>query len=216
MKNIPPILRDLPEEWIGPRIVLRPRGPGDAEAIWEAVEESREQARQWLPWVDQTISIEDCVASGRRGLANWITREDLGVCLYDRETGRYLGGSGLHRINWEIPAFEIGYWLRTSAQGYGYVTEAVQILAGFVFDNFDAQRVFIRCDSLNTRSAAVPRRLGFIQEATLRNECRDNDGELRDTLVFALTADDYKRVKPLWTKAAAYKASPPQSLEEGS
>jgi len=113
------------------------------------------------------------------GAAQWLTREALMVGIWDRATGRYLGGSGLHRIDWAVPAFEIGYWLRTSAWGQGYVSETVRVLCRFAFETLHANRVEIRCDGGNERSLAVPRRLGFAQEATLRNETRDSSDNLR-------------------------------------
>ena len=187
----PPILRDLPDELVGERILIRPLRPGDGAAIFEAVDESREQIGPWLPWVEKTRSVEDQEQAARRGAARWLLREDLMVGLWDRETGRYLGGSGLHRMDWTVPSFEIGYWLRVSAWGQGYITEAVQVLCRFAFETLDANRVEIRCDAKNTRSSAVPKRLGFVQEALLRNDVRDGAGNLRDTRVYALTPDDY-------------------------
>ena len=61
------------------------------------------------------------------------------------------------------------------------------------FETLGANRVEIRCDALNARSAAVPRRLGFVHEATLRNDTRDHTGKLRDTFIFGMTPDDYAR-----------------------
>jgi len=81
--------------------------------------------------------------------------------------------------------------LRNQAEGRGLVTEAKALIAAFAFDGLHAQRVLIRCDARNLRSAAVPRRLGFMHEATLRNECRRCDGTLRDTFEFGMTPDDY-------------------------
>jgi RimJ/RimL family protein N-acetyltransferase len=85
---------------------------------------------------------------------------------------------------------EIGYWLRTDATGAGYATEAVKLLVRLAFDLLQAERIEIRCDARNARSAAVPRRLGFVHEATLRCARRNPENELGDTLVFALTRTD--------------------------
>ena len=189
--NTPPILRDLPDELIGERILIRPLRPGDGAAIFEAVDESRELIGPWLPWVEKTQSIADSEEYARRGAALWLTREDLAVGIWDRATDRFLGGSGIPRMDWAVPSFEIGYWLRTSAWGQGYITEAVQVLCRFAFETLGANRVEILCDAKNTRSAAVPKRLGFVQEAHLRNDVRGGAGDLRGTLVFALTPDDY-------------------------
>ncbi len=193
-----PILRDLPDRLHGKRVLIRPLRPGDGAAIYEAVNESREQIGPWLPWVDKTQSAEDSEAAARRGAARWQTREDLMVGIWNKATGRYLGGSGLHRIDWAVPAFEIGYWLRTSAWGQGYVTETVQVLCQFAFETLGANRVEIRLDPRNTRSRAIPERLGFVWEATLRSHVCDGAGELRDTLIFALTPDDYAQAKAQW------------------
>ena len=195
MEKIPPILRHVPEELMGERVIVRPWRTCDAQDVWEAIEESREQIREWLPWVDATKRVEDCMETSRRAMARWITRDDLGLLVRERSTGRYLGGSGLHRIDWEVPSFEIGYWLRTSAQGQGYMTEAVALIMRMAFDSLGAKRVCIHCSSGNERSAAVARRLGFIHEGTLRNHARETDGELRDTLIFALTPEDYAGVE---------------------
>ena len=98
--------------------------------------------------------------------------------MWERASGTYVGGSGLHRIDWSVPNVEIGYWIRTRFEGRGFVTEAAALLAAFAFDTLQAQRVRIRCDAANARSAAVPRRLGFVHEATLRNEARHERREL--------------------------------------
>ena len=188
-----PILIDLPDVLHGPRLLVRPYRAGDGAALWEAVEESREHIRPWLPWGPMHQSPADSEASVRRWQAKWLTREDLAVGLWDKATGRFLGGSGLHRINWDIPSFEIGYWLRQTAEGHGYMTEAGRLLCSLAFKTLGAQRVIIRCEAGNARSAAVAQRLGFVQEGILRNESRDTSGDVRDMALFAMTPGDYDR-----------------------
>ncbi len=195
--EIAPILRDLPTEIHGARVLIRPPLPGDGAAIWEATEESREQLKPWMPWVAETKTPADSERYARQAHARWITREDLPLTIWERTTGRYLGGTGFHRIRWDVRAFEIGYWLRTSAVGHGYMTESVRLLCRFAFETLSANRLEIRCDVHNQRSAAVPRRLGFIHEARLRNDGHGADGSVRDTFVFAMIPADYARcLKP--------------------
>ena len=191
--NFQQLAHTLPEELIGERIVLRPYRPGDGAALWEAIESSRKYLRLWLPWVDKTQTPEDAEESARRMAARWLLREDLPVGIWQKGTNQLLGGSGLHRIDWTIPKFEIGYWLRKSAEGQGFMTEAVRLLCRMVFDDLRANRVEIRCDTRNIRSAAIPRRLGFLHEATLRHNSRDNSGELYDTYIFSLLPAEFKR-----------------------
>lgn len=189
-----PVLIPVPEQLDGPRVRVRPYRPDDWQALWEAVDESREHLLPWMPWPGKYMSPDDARVSVARMQANWLLHEDLPVGVFDLASGRLLGGSGLHRIDWHIRAFEIGYWLRRSAEGHGYMTEAVQLLTCMAFDTLAANRVEIRMDTRNTRSEQVPKRLGFVLEGTLRNNIPGIDGRPRDTHIYALTPDDYRRL----------------------
>jgi ribosomal-protein-serine acetyltransferase len=189
-EQIIPVLLPLFEELQGERVLVRPYADSDAAALQEAVAESREHLRLWLPFADEHQTVDESRAFIRRVTAKWLVREDMAVGLFDAETGRYVGGSGLHPRGWDLRFFEIGYWVRRSAEGRGYVAEAVRLLTDYAFASLAANRIMIRCDVRNLRSAAVARRLGFVQEALLRNDSFGLDGTLRSTLVFALTPDD--------------------------
>ncbi len=129
-------------------------------------------------------------------MAQWLLRESLEMSIWEATTGRYLGGIGLHVHNWDTGYFEIGYWIRASAEGHGYVTEAVRLLANYVFDTLKANRLEIRCDELNARSAAIPQRLGFVREGCLRNNVIASDGRLRTMLVFSLIPGEWHDERP--------------------
>ena len=102
-------------------------------------------------------------------------------------------------------AREIGYWIRADAEGHGYVTEAVAALTRVGFELDDVEWVEIRCDPANERSAAVPRRLGYRHEATLRG--RLAYPETRDAMIFALFADEYPRSPAASAALEAYDAA---------
>jgi ribosomal-protein-serine acetyltransferase len=186
-----PIRRELVplfDELRGERVIVRPHRISDFDELWEAIQESRDELRPWLPFADE--SEDDLRAWLTRVEANWLMRETLGCAIIDRETGRIAGNLGLMVRDWEIGYFEIGYWLRTSAAGKGFMTEAVRLITDFAFDHLWANRVEIRCDARNERSAAVPRRLGFTQEGHLRWNGTFVDDTVRDTLIFALIGTD--------------------------
>ena len=84
--------------------------------------------------------------------------------------------------------FEIGYWVRKSAQGQGYVSEVVAALARMAFEELQARRVEIRMDVNNARSRVVAERCGFELEGILRRDALTVDGEPRDTCVYARIA----------------------------
>lgn len=181
------------EELRGERVLLRPYYEGDAEALFEAMIESRDHLRPWMPFADEHQTIDESRNWIIQQMAHWLLRDDLVLSIWELSTGRYLGGTGLYPHNWEIGYFEIGYWLRASAQGHGYITEAMQLLTNYALDSLKANRLEIRCDELNVRSAAIPKRLGYVLEGRLRNHLPTSDGKLRNTLVFSLIpADQHK------------------------
>lgn len=188
-----PILRQFPDRFSTERLDIRSPLPGDGSRLRTAVLESQPRLKEWMPWAVEVASEEEYEALVRRARLRFLAREDLWLILLLKGTDTIVGGSGLHRVDWSVPKFEIGYWVRTQYARQGYVTEAVQSIAEFAFDVLDAKRVEIRCDALNHRSALVPGRLGFQHEATLRSFSRHHlTNELRDTLVFTRLAPDPK------------------------
>ncbi len=179
-KKRPPV----PEQFETERLIIRMPQAGDGKVINDAIRESLEDLRLWMPWARVVPSVAESETFAREAALRFRNREDLPLHLFRKSDGLYLGGSGLHNIAWDVPRFEIGYWLRSSAVGQGYVTEAVDGIAAMAFTKLDAVRLEIRCDARNQRSAAVALRAGFTLEARLQKESRGPDGNLRDTLIF--------------------------------
>lgn len=187
-----PVLLDVPERLDGPRtLLLMPRAGAGAEMAL-VVTQSLSHLRPWMAWAQEPPSAASAETVVRRMHADFIARRDLCFHLYARRAdggpGRLLGGTGLHRIDWTVRRFEIGYWIRPDAAGQGLVGEAVQLLTALAFDRLAARRVEIRCDTRNTRSRAVAQRAGFALEGVLRHDALGVDGTPRDTAVYARIA----------------------------
>ncbi|MDT8305571.1 MAG: GNAT family N-acetyltransferase [Anaerolineae bacterium] len=187
-----PILRDFPEQFETERLLIRAPRPGDGAELNRAVRESWAELQAWMPWAQGKVPPQsESEARLREARARFLTREDLWLLLFMKGSNTLVGSSGLHRINWAVPRFEIGYWVRTQFARRGYITEAVNGITAFAVDELGARRMEIRCDSRNLRSAAVARRCGYELEATLRHDDRHPvDGSLRDTLIFVRLAGD--------------------------
>jgi RimJ/RimL family protein N-acetyltransferase len=182
------VLREVPRQLDTPRFTLRPPRTGDGAMLHEAVVESLPALRAFVtsvPWAAHEPSVDASEVYCRRAEADVIARRDLPFLILDRGTGRLLGATGLHRFDWSVPRFEIGYWCRSSATGQGVISEAVRALSDLAESGFDAARMEIRTDALNTRARAVAERCGFLLEGVLRHERRAPDGSLRDTCVYA-------------------------------
>jgi 5-(carboxyamino)imidazole ribonucleotide synthase len=144
-------------------VVLRRHQPGDVDALHDVIEASRDHLLPFMPWAAQerseTASFVAKVAEG------WTSGESFNYLVTEPGSSgngeRVLGGCGLHRRG--TPAtIEIGYWLRPDAVGRGLMTAAAGALRDAAFALDGISRVEIRCDVANVRSAAIPRRLGFV------------------------------------------------------
>ncbi len=179
------LLLDFPESFESNRLTIRAPRAGDGAEVNAAVRETFDDLKPWMPWAQQMPTLEESESFVRRSQCDFLARKDLMLFLFLKGTDTLVGGSGLHRINWDIPKFEIGYWCRKRFQGQGYIRESTEAITKFAFETLGAKRVEIRCDSKNVRSRRIPDRLEFKLEGTLRNDSLSPSGELRDTLVFA-------------------------------
>jgi len=186
---IDPVLLDIPERLDGERTVLQAPRAGLGAELAVAITQSLSHLRPWMPWAQDAPTAESSEAVVRRMQADFIARRDLTYQIYARKQdgspGRLLGGSGLHRMDWDVRRFEVGYWIRPEAAGQGHVSEAVKLLTAMAFDKLRARRIEIRCDTRNFKSRAVAERCGFELEGILRNEALGVDGHPRDTCVYS-------------------------------
>ena len=181
-----PLLIDLPEQIATARLVLRPPRPGDGVVVNPAIQESIEDLQPWMPWATPVPTVEQTELWCRKAHAEFAARKQLPLLAFLRDDpSTFVGSTGLHRIVWDVPLLEIGYWVRRRFARQGYVTEAAEAVTAFAFETLRAERVEIRMDDRNERSWRVAERLGFPLEGVLRRESRAPDGTVRDTRVYA-------------------------------
>lgn len=192
MKPKTPILRDFPHSFETERLLIRLPLPGDGKLVYDAAMESLDSLQQWMIWAQNPLSEEEMEANVRRAHCQFLERVDLRFHFFDKEKQRFVGSSGLHRIDWSIPKFEIGYWCRKQCQGKGYVSEAVRGLTVFAFEILKANRVEIRVDQRNVRSRRVAERLGYKLEGVLRNHELAVDGKLTNTCIYAMVPEEFR------------------------
>ncbi len=174
---------------ITPRLVIRCWQPADAPLLKAAIDSSIEHLLPWMPWAaNEPTDLDTKIALIRRFRGQFDLGQDFTYGIFSRDEAEALGGTGLHtRLGSD--AREIGYWVRADRINQGIAAETAAALTRVAFEVDKLDRVEIHCDADNVRSAAVPRKLGFTHEATLRR--RRVAGKVRDTLVWTLLADDY-------------------------
>lgn len=180
-----PILLEFPSEFTTERLLIRLALPGDGKVVNEAIIASMSELQPWMPFAQKEPTLDETEANIRESHANFLLRKDLRLLIFHKENGQFIGSTGLHRINWDLPKFEIGYWIDSRQAKQGYITETVVGLTKFAFEELNAKRVEIRCDALNINSRKVAERAGYTLEGILRNDDLAVDGTVRDTCVFS-------------------------------
>ncbi len=130
------------------------------------MDQDRHYLREWFAWVDATETEEDSLTFVRGARERFASKGEItaGVWFQDR----FAGMISTHMTDLLNRKAEIGYWLGKSFQGQGIMTEACRALVRHALSEMDLNRVEIRCAIGNARSRAIPQRLGFTHEATLR------------------------------------------------
>lgn len=149
-------------------IQIRPYRLADAPHVFEAVRESIEEVRPWMPWCHPHYSLEESRA--------WL---EIQVLAFDQSTayefaitsadGRYLGGCGLNQIDRINRRANLGYWIRSSAAGKGAATAAAKLVRDWGFKNGDLNRLEIVAAAGNIASRRVAEKAGATQEGLLRS-----------------------------------------------
>jgi ribosomal-protein-serine acetyltransferase len=166
-------------------VFLRLHEERNAPELFQLVEQNRAHLRPWLPWVDATTSPEDTRRFIREMLLRLVDGKEYGFDVLYQD--KLVGAIGL-RIESDAKEAEVGYWLSEQAQGRGVVSRATRALVRFSFIDLGLNRVVIKCAKDNVRSRAIPERLGFTFEATLRG--REMRGQ--DQLVYSLLRSEWE------------------------
>lgn len=147
-------------------LALRMIAPEDAEKVFALTDASREYLKEWLPWLDFSKELADTKAYIEGCIKGHEANSSLSlVILFKNEI---VGIAGFNPINPSNKIGTIGYWLSEGAQGHGIMTKTVKALLQYAFETLKLHKVEIRVAEANHKSRAIPERLGFMQEGTIR------------------------------------------------
>ena len=186
-------------------LVVRCWNPVDAPLLKAAVDASVDHLRPWMPWAaDEPQPLEQKVDLLRLFRGKFDLGQDFTYGIFSPDESAVVGGTGLHtRV--DPMSFEIGYWIAAQNAGQGFGTEATAALTRVVFELTDIERIEIRVDPANAASRAIPRKLGYREEATLRQRLKYP--ERRDVVLYSLFRDDFAASPSAKLPLEAYDAA---------
>ncbi len=174
---------------LSPRLVtlgIRPLEAGDAAELYALVR-ANPDLEEWMPWAAEQdlAATERFIAAAEEQL-----RDGNGFQAAIEPEEEIVGVVGLHTIDWVNRNTSIGYWLAAGARGRGLMTNAVRALLDHAFHTLELHRIEIHCAPENRPSRAIPERLGFREEAHLR-ETELVGGRYLDSVVYGMLAEEW-------------------------
>ena len=169
-------------------VILRLYAPRHAEALFALCDRNRDHLRPWLPWIENTHSVDDSLGYIKAMRAGYGAGTDIAVGIWYK--GELAGSIGLHRIDARNKSAVIGYWLSAEYQGKGIMTRACRAIVKHGFQDLRLNRIVIRVAPSNMPSRAIPERLNFVNEGTSRQMAAHYDGYI-DLINYAQLASEW-------------------------
>lgn len=160
-----------------------------AEELYQLTDRNRKYLREWLPWLDGTVSADQTRQFIQFTLKAFADNDGLSLGIFYKD--KIAGCIGLHSIDWGNRKTSIGYWLGAEFQGLGIMTNACKAVVDYVFHELRLNRVEIRAAEFNAKSRAIPERLRFTYEGKVR-EAEWLYDHYVDHVIYGMLKDDWE------------------------
>lgn len=171
------------------RLILRRMDMNDARDIFEYGRD-REVARHVL-W-DAYISIAEARAYVRCMQRKYRLGEPASWCIELKGSGRVIGTIGYMWYNRDHNSAEVGYSLARDQWNKGIMTEALEEVLRYSFEEMQIHRVEAQHETDNPASGKVMLKCGMQHEGTLRGRLL-NKGRYVDVDIYSILRDEYRR-----------------------
>jgi RimJ/RimL family protein N-acetyltransferase len=179
-----PLMIDIPQQLETERLLLCAPAAGFGLIVQAAIRETHDKLKTWFGWAQTVPTLDETEEEIRKAVIRFHGRERMRFYLFRKTDGAFVGEIELTPLDWQIASFALSFWVSKSYEGQGFMTEAVNGLVSFAFSKCQAHRLEIRCDSRHHRLIGVAERAGFIYEGVRLRDRRDDNGNLRDTVVY--------------------------------
>ncbi|MFW9848754.1 MAG: GNAT family N-acetyltransferase [Candidatus Thorarchaeota archaeon] len=187
-----PLLLDIPEKFESNRLILRKYRKGDGLGFFEIFErnDNRTQLKESVSEAKEVKTEDDAEVRIRQMMVDWEARKRFVMTIWLKKTTTQIGQIWIEANRWDVPSFELGWFLDAGYWGKGYATEAAKRAMEFIFEDLNAHKIVVITRDHNERSYRLAERLGFIKEGHFR-EGRIEDGKRYGLLYYGMLREDY-------------------------
>ncbi|GIO21645.1 GNAT family N-acetyltransferase [Oceanobacillus sp. J11TS1] len=152
--------------WVNQDIMLSLLEENHAQTLFDLVKENKAYLSNWLSFPSITNNVEDSKSFIQKSLFRFVNKEGFWVGIWYKDT--LVGSIGFLYFDWKVKKTEIGYWLGEAYTNKGIMTNACAAMVSYAFEELELNKVEIKTAVKNMKSAAIPKRLGFQHEGTIR------------------------------------------------
>lgn len=118
-------------------------------------------------------------------------KDTYNFAIEDIETGLYIGGCGINKIDWKNRVATVGIYIGDKDfRDKGYGTEAMGLFIDFVFKQMNMNRIQLFVFSFNERAIKSYKKNGFIEEGRMKQAIY-RSGQYYDEIIMAILREDY-------------------------
>ncbi len=187
-------LLDLPTKLETERLILRKYEEGDGTALFNLLESdgNRDYLKDHIDEATDVKTEEEAEIRIRQLIADWIAQKKFIMGIWNKTSGLYIGQIWISPSKWEVPSFELGWFLEQTHQGQGLASEAVNAALQFLFNHLQAHKIIVLTRDDNVKSYKLAERCGFIKEGHLRDHNIKN-GQRFGLFCYSILKSEYQR-----------------------
>lgn len=187
-----PLLLEIPEELDSDQLILRKYRKGDGIGFFEIFERNnnREQLKENVDEAESVKTKDDAEIRIRQMMVDWEARKRFVMTIWLKESDTQIGQIWIEANRWDVPSFELGWFLDPGYWGKGFATEAARCAMKFIFNDLNAHKIVVSTRDYNEKSYKLAERLGFIKEGHFRDG-RIDEGKRYGLLYYGMLRDEY-------------------------
>ncbi|MFW9967449.1 MAG: GNAT family N-acetyltransferase [Candidatus Thorarchaeota archaeon] len=167
---------DIPTQLETETLIVRKFEKGDGADLLGLLNRNnnREILREAADEVNDIKTLDEAEIDVRKHAAEWESGERFVMGIWLKSTNEYVGQIWVEPEKWEVPSFELGYYIDQGYTQRGIATEAARRTLKFLFEDLKAHKVIITTNEANERSWKLAERLGFTREGHHRDSGIEN------------------------------------------